>query len=85
LGQDRASAGGQAQVDGPGFRSLRIARTLPSSRRIGRALPDGVMRQNAVEGLVGEEMAAAITGQKPVNQALRDAERRVNEFLAEVE
>jgi multiple sugar transport system substrate-binding protein len=43
------------------------------------------MRQNAVEGLVGEEMAAAMTGQKPVVQALRDAERRVNEFLAEVQ
>jgi len=51
---------------------------------IGRPLPTHVQRQSAIEGLVGEEMAAAVTGQKPVAQALRDAERRVNELLAEI-
>jgi hypothetical protein len=30
-------------------------------------------------------MAAAITGQKTVPRALADAERRVNEFMAEVQ
>jgi hypothetical protein len=30
-------------------------------------------------------MAAAITGQKPVDQALGTAERRVNEFLAQLD
>jgi hypothetical protein len=30
-------------------------------------------------------MAGAITGQKPVPEALATAERRVNEFLAELD
>jgi multiple sugar transport system substrate-binding protein len=51
----------------------------------GRPLPSGVQRQNAIEGLVGEEVAAAINGQKPVDRALADAERRVNDLLAQVE
>ncbi|WP_426267985.1 ABC transporter substrate-binding protein [Sphingomonas sp. LHG3443-2] len=75
----------QAQVDGPAFRSLPHRQDIAVVATIGRALPDGVLRQNAIEGLVGEEMAAAITGQKPVAQALSDADRRVNEFLAEVQ
>ena len=52
---------------------------------IGRPLPGYVLRQNAIEGIVGEEAAAAFTGQKSVAQALADAERRVNELLAQVE
>jgi multiple sugar transport system substrate-binding protein len=75
----------RSAIEGPAFRKLPHRQDIAVVASIGRALPDGVMRQNAVEGLVGEEMAAAITGQKPVVGALRDAERRVNEFLAEVE
>jgi multiple sugar transport system substrate-binding protein len=75
----------QAQVDGPAFRNLPHRSDIAIVATIGRALPDGVLRQNAIEGLVGEEMAAAITGQKPVPRALADAERRVNEFLTEVQ
>lgn len=75
----------RSAVEGPAFLSLPHRRDIAVVASIGRALPDGVMRQNAVEGLVGEEMAAAFTGQKPPRQALRDAERRVNEFLAEVQ
>lgn len=75
----------QSAVDSPAFLSMPHRRDIAPVARIGRALPDGVMRQNAVEGLVGEEMAAAITGQKPVERALSDADRRVNEFLAEVQ
>lgn len=74
-----------AAVNGPAFRSLPHRADIAVVADIGRALPDGVMRQSAVEGLVGEEMAAAMTGQKPVPQALRDAERRVNEFLSLVQ
>jgi multiple sugar transport system substrate-binding protein len=35
--------------------------------------------------LIGEEMAAAVNGQKSVDQALADAERRVNELLGQVD
>lgn len=75
----------QSVIDGPQFRALPHRSDIAVVATIGRALPGGVLRQNAIEGLVGEEMAAAITGQKPVNKALADAERRVNEFLAEVQ
>ena len=64
-------------------------RLAPSQRhrRHGRdrcPLPDYVQRQSAIEGLIGEELEAAVTGQKPVEQALADAERRVNELLAQI-
>ncbi len=75
----------QQVIDSTAFTSLPHRRDIAPVATTGRPLPDGVMRQVAIEGLVGEEMAAAMTGQKPVAQALRDADRRVNEFLAEVE
>jgi multiple sugar transport system substrate-binding protein len=51
---------------------------------IGRPLPSYVQRQNAIEGIVGEEAAAAFTGQKTIPHALSEAERRVDDLLAEV-
>ena len=51
----------------------------------GQPLPGYVQRQSAIEGLIGEEMAAAVNGQKSVERALADAERRVNELLAQVD
>ena len=47
-------------------------------------LPDYVQRQSAIQGLIGEELEAAVSGIKPVDQALADAERRVNELLAQM-
>jgi multiple sugar transport system substrate-binding protein len=52
---------------------------------MGRPLPAYVLRQNAIEGIVGEEAAAAFTGQKSVPQALAVAEQRVDQLLATVE
>ena len=51
----------------------------------GQPLPGYVQRQSAIEGLIGEDMAAAVNGQKPVDRALADAERRVNILLAQVD
>jgi multiple sugar transport system substrate-binding protein len=74
-----------AVLDSPRFRSLPHRADIAPLADIGRPLPGYVRRQSAVEGIVGEEMAAAITGQKPVDQALGTAERRVNEFLAQLD
>ena len=55
-------------------RGSRPCRTAPTSRRsasIGRPLPGYVLRQTAIEGLVGEEAAAAFTGQKSVPASAR--------------
>jgi hypothetical protein len=43
-----------------------------------------VQRQNAIEGIVGEEAVAAFTGQKSIERGLSDAERRVNQLLGEL-
>ena len=48
---------------------------------IGEPLPKYVRRQSPIEFLVGEEVAAAYTGAKPVDQALSDMQRRANEIL----
>ncbi|HEX8366021.1 MAG TPA: extracellular solute-binding protein [Allosphingosinicella sp.] len=75
----------QAVVDSPAFRALPHRANIAPIAATGRPLPGGVQRQNAIEGLVGEEVAAAFNGQKSTRQALADAERRVNELLAQTE
>jgi multiple sugar transport system substrate-binding protein len=44
-------------------------------------LPPGVQRQFLIQQIVSEEMESATTGQKPIDRALADAERRVNDIL----
>lgn len=75
----------KAVLDDPKFKSLPHRADIALLGEIGRPLPSHVRRQSAIEGLVGEEMAAAVTGQKPVEEALRDADRRVNELLEELD
>lgn len=74
----------QAVIDSARFKALPHRADIAPLATIGRTLPGYVQRQSAVEGIVGEEAAAAFTGQKPVPRALGDADRRVNEFLAEL-
>jgi multiple sugar transport system substrate-binding protein len=73
----------RAVVESPAFRALPHRANIAEVAATGRPLPSGVQRQNAIEGLVGEEIAAAFNGQKSTEQALADAERRVNELLAQ--
>ncbi len=75
----------KAVLDDPRFKALPHRLDIAPLASMGRPLPGYVLRQNAIEGIVGEEAAAAFTGQKSVQQALSDAERRVNEMLAQVE
>lgn len=72
-------------LNDPRFMALPHRADIAPLAQIGRPLPSYVQRQNAIEGIVGEEAAAAFTGQKPIRQALGDAERRVNDMLAQVE
>lgn len=71
----------QAVVDSPAFRALPHRAAIAPVARYGSTLPSFVRRQGAIEGLIGEELAAAVAGTKPVGPALADAERRVNELL----
>jgi multiple sugar transport system substrate-binding protein len=74
----------QAVIDGAEFRALPHRADIAPLATIGRTLPGYVQRQSAIEGIVGEEATAAFTGQKPTAAALAAADRRVNEFLAEL-
>jgi multiple sugar transport system substrate-binding protein len=72
-------------VDSARFKALPHRQDIAPLASIGQPLPGYVQRQSAIEGLVGEELAAAINGQKPNERALADAERRVNNLLAQVD
>ena len=65
----------------PQFRGLPHRSDIAAMAGTGAQLPDYVQRQSAIQGLIGEELEAAVAGIKPVDQALADAERRVNELL----
>jgi multiple sugar transport system substrate-binding protein len=71
----------QAVVDSPRFRALPHRANIAPLATFGRPLPGFVRRQGAIEGLIGEEIEAAVAGTKPIDTALADAERRVNELL----
>jgi multiple sugar transport system substrate-binding protein len=71
-------------VESAEFRSLPHREGIASVATTGQPLPSYVQRQSAIEGIVGEELEAAVNGQKPVDKALATAEKRVNEFLAEL-
>jgi multiple sugar transport system substrate-binding protein len=75
----------KAVLDDPRFKALPHRADIAPLAEMGRPLPSYVLRQNAIEGIVGEEAVAGFTGQKPVRQALADAERRVNILLGQVD
>ena len=75
----------KAVLDDPRFAALPHRADIAPLASIGQPLPSYVQRQNAIEGIVGEEMAAAFTGQKPVRRALAEAEQRVDDLLAQTD
>ncbi len=72
-------------VESDEFAALPHRKNIAPLASIGQPLPGYVRRQSAIEGLIGEEMAAAVNGQEPIERSLADAERRVNELLAELD
>lgn len=68
----------------PTFKALPHRADIAAMAATGVQLPGYVKRQSAIQGIVGEELEAAITGQKPIDSALASAERRVDELLAHV-
>ena len=74
----------RAVLDAPSFTAQPHRKDIAAMAATGQQLPDYVQRQSAIQGLIGEELEAAIAGIKPVDTALADAERRVNELLAQM-
>ncbi len=75
----------KAVLNDPRFKALPHRSDIAPLASMGRPLPGYVLRQNAIEGIVGEEASAAFTGQKSIPQALSEAERRVDVLLAQVD
>lgn len=71
-----------AVLDNPEFLALPHRSEIMSVTQTGQGLPSGVKRQFAIQDILGEELAAAIMGDKPIDEALADAEQRVNDMLS---
>lgn len=72
----------KAVIDSAEFKALPHRDTISVVAQLGKPLPSAVQRQFAIQDIIGEEMNAAITGQKEVDAALTDMETRINELLA---
>ncbi|MEO5807880.1 extracellular solute-binding protein [Devosia sp.] len=72
----------QAVLDSAEFKALPHRDTILSIASIAKALPSAVQRQFAIQDILGEEVASAVTGQKDIDAALADAQSRINDLLA---
>lgn len=68
-------------LDSAAFKALPQRAELGALSRTGVLLPTGVRRQFPIQIIIGEEARAAITGVKGIDQALADAEKRINTLL----
>ncbi|MBL1419039.1 MAG: extracellular solute-binding protein [Alphaproteobacteria bacterium] len=73
--------GVQAVFDMEDFKNLPHRSNIAKIAQTGVSLPPAVLRQFAVQDIIGEEISSAITGNKSVDDALKDAEYRVNDLL----
>ena len=71
----------QAVLDSQAFKALPQRPYLAPLAETGTVLPSGVRRQFPIQIIIGEEARAGITGLKTIDQALADAERRINILL----
>ncbi|WP_068116527.1 extracellular solute-binding protein [Tropicimonas marinistellae] len=66
------------------FQSLPHRDNIAEIAQTGQSLPPEVLRQFAIQDILGEEIAAAVHGDKSVEDALATAEKRVNDLLANI-
>lgn len=71
-------------IDSEEFKALPHRSNIAKLSQTGKPLPGGVQRQFAIQDIAGEELAAAIDGQKTIDEALEDAELRINDLLFHV-
>lgn len=72
----------QSIIDSDAFKALPHRADIASLAVNGTALPSAVKRQFSIQDIEGEEIGSAMRGDKSVDQALADAEQRINELLA---
>ena len=74
----------KAVFDMPEFKSLPHRDNIAKIAETGRPLPAEVQRQFPIQDIIGEEIGAAVNGDKSVDEALATAESRVNELLEDL-
>ncbi len=74
----------RAVLDLPAFKVLPHRADIAAMAATGGQLPDYVQRQSAIQSTLGEELESAVSGAKPVDRALADAQRRIDELLGEM-
>ena len=74
----------KAVLDLPEFKALPHRTDIAAMAATGGQLPDYVQRQSAIQATLGEELESAVTGAKPVDRALADAQRRIDELLGQM-
>lgn len=74
----------RAVLTAPSFTRQPHRSDIAAMAATGQQLPDFVQRQSAIQGLIGEELEAGVMGTKPINGVLANAERRVNDLLAQL-
>lgn len=68
----------------PEFKSLPHRENIAEIAETGRSLPGAVQRQFAIQDIIGEEIGAAVNGDKSIDEALGSAESRINDLLANI-
>ena len=74
----------KAVFDKPEFKALPHREHIAKIAQTGRSLPAEVQRQFPIQDIIGEEVGAAVNGDKPVEEALSSAETRINELLGDL-
>jgi multiple sugar transport system substrate-binding protein len=69
-------------IDSPKFRALPFRNNILEIASTGSAMPGNVVRQRAVETLIGEEISNLTLTGKPLAEVQKSIEQRVNKLLA---
>lgn len=71
----------QSVINNPTWRHTKHRSELASLAKTGMPLPAGVQRQFLIQDIVSQEVEAAVSGNKSIDDALVSADRRVNDLL----
>ncbi len=74
----------RAVLDLPAFKALPHRTDIAEMAATGAQLPGYVQRQSAIQATLGEELESAVTGAKPVDRALADAQQRIDALLGQM-
>tara|TARA_R110000744_G_scaffold378608_1_gene494993 strand:- start:145 stop:1455 length:1311 start_codon:yes stop_codon:yes gene_type:complete len=66
------------------FKSLPHRSDIAKIAKTGQALPAGVLRQFAIQDILGEELGSAVNGDKSIDDALETAQYRINDLLENI-